>query len=338
MTRPLAILGLSLILVLGPGATAVALGPRGVKPKETKETRSVLALSDDLRNEVYVVLEKGTRSPDMSTRALAVENIALVREETTKDYVIDALKDPQWEVRRAAIRSLVRLRNSAYRTDLARAIVDSSLYRTSLSPLPILFEMEETEAFELLIEVAGKAGEVLPEVMLFLRERNREFLMRFIEKGREVAEIRAYLMQHLEEFGTPETYPLLAAALPNMDKGDLVRVLGFLKTLSRDYPMPFLAGYLKSPDEEIQLAAAEVAAARGEDVAVDLLLPLCDSNEVVDQVRCLEALRGVAKHPDVVERAKMFLYGDPNAQTLYSAYDLLTRAGVEEIYDRIYKQ
>lgn len=333
--RRLFSLGLAVVMVIGIVSNVEALEPRGKKSRRGSKSP---AMSDDLKNELYVVLEKGTRSPDMATRALAVENVALVKAETTKDYVIDALKDPQWVVRRAAIRTLIRLGNPAYRKDLARAVTDQSLYNGDRSPLPLLLEMDRKEAFGLLIEIAKKTGDVLPEVMAFLREKDRDFLMAFLEEGKEIPEIRAYLMKHLVEFGTPETFPLLASAIPSLDKAELLQVFGFLKTLGTDYPMPFLKAYLKSDDEETQLAAAEVAAIRGDTVAVDILLPLCDYNEVKDQVRCLDSLRGVAKHPDVVERAKMFLYGDPNAQTLYAAYDLLTTAGVEEIYDRIYKQ
>ncbi len=335
MMRRLFSLGLAVVMAIGIVSNVEALEPRGKKSRKGKTSP---AMSDDLKNELYVVLEKGTRSPDMATRALAVENVALVKAETTKDYVIDALKDPQWVVRRAAIRTLVRLGNPAYRKDLARAVTDQSLYGGARSPLPLLLEMDRQEAFGLLIEIAKKTGDVLPEVMAFLREKDRDFLMAFLKEGKEIPEIRAYLMQHLQEFGTPETFPLLASAIPSLEKAELLQVFAFLKTLGTEYPMPFLGVYLKSADEEIQLAAAEVAAVRGDTVAVDILLPLCDYNEVKDQVRCLESLTGVAKHPDVVERAKMFLYGDPNAQTLYAAYDLLTTAGVEEIYDRIYKQ
>ncbi|MFH1532003.1 MAG: HEAT repeat domain-containing protein [Pseudomonadota bacterium] len=334
--RRLIFLGLAVVMVIGVVSQAEALGPRGRNPKMSQ---GASAMSDDLKNELYVVLEKGTRSPDMATRALAVENVALVKAETTKDYVIDALKDPQWIVRRAAIRTLIRLGNPAYRKDLARAMVDQSLYAGESSPLPLLLEMERAEAFELLVEIAMKTGEVLPDVMAFLREKDRDFLMEFLKVGKEIPEIRAYLMEHLQEFGTPETFPLLASAIPSLGKAELLQVFGFLKTLGTDYQMPFLSAYLKSDDDqEVQFAAAEVAAARGDAVAVDILLPLCDDNEVRNQVRCLVSLKGVAKNPDVVERAKMFLYGDPNAQTLYAAYDLLTVAGVEEIYDRIYKQ
>ena len=339
MTRRLVSLCLTLVVVLGLVSAVEALEPRGQKSGKRSAKKAPLIMSDDLKNEVYVVLEKGTRSPDMTTRGLAVENIALVKEDTTKDYVIDALKDPQWVVRRAAIRSLIRMDNPAYRTDFARAVVDRSLYRGDLNPLPLLLEMDRSEAFALLTEIAGKTGDVLPDVMAFLRENDREFLMEFLKKGKEIPEIRAYLMEHLEEFGTPETFPMLVSAISSLEKKELLKVFGFLKTLGTEYPMPFLKGYLMDDsDEEIQLAAAEVAAGRGDTVAVDILLPLCDFNEVHDQVRCLVALKGVAKHPDVVERAKMFLYGDPNAQTLFAAYDLLTTAGVEEIFERIYKQ
>ena len=334
MMRRLVFLGLVMVMVSGVVSQAEALGPRGKKGKVEKAP----AMSDDLKNELYVVLEKGTRSPDMATRALAVENVALVKAETTKDYVIDALKDPQWVVRRAAIRTLIRLGNPAYRKDLARAVTDQSLYSGDRSPLPLLLEMNQKEAFELLVEIAKKTGEVLPDVMAFLRENDRVFLMEFLKVGKEIPEIRTYLMEHLQEFGTPETFPLLASAIPSLEKAELLKVFEFLRGLGTEFPMPFLATYLKSDDEEIQLAAAEVAASRGDTAAVDILLPLCDYNEIKDQVRCLTSLRGVAKHPDVIERAKMFLYGDPNAQTLYGAYDLLTSAGVEEIYDRIYKQ
>ena len=129
--------------------------------REKKGKKGTTALAADLSNEIYAVLERSTRSADMETRSLAVLNLARVRPETVKDYVIDALKDPQWIVRYAAIRALINLDNPAYREALGQAIANSVLYENpKRSPLNLILALPFDEAVQLLEEALTKVEDV----------------------------------------------------------------------------------------------------------------------------------------------------------------------------------
>lgn len=119
-------------LALALATTAAAGGKKG---KKGKKAAPASVMDKDLENEVFVVLERGTRSADMETRATAVEYIAHVRPETVKDYVVDSLKDPQWVVRYGAVKALILIKDPAYRKSLGAAVANSTLYeKRALSP------------------------------------------------------------------------------------------------------------------------------------------------------------------------------------------------------------
>lgn len=327
-------------MILASTATLSAkAAPAKGKPAAKKNGKTpVVELSPDLANEIYVVLEKGTRSPEMQTRALAVANIAIAKPESTKDYVEDALKDPQWIVRRSAIETLIKLGNPVYRKELARAVMDVSLYEGPLSPLPMLSTLPRQEAVDLLVEVSAKLADGSAKIFDYLLAHDRELLLQVFAVAKDSAGVKDYLMANLEKLCTAENVPIVDMLLDGLDKNQQLKVLEFFKNMEGNVPAPFIPRLAKSADKDINEAAVELSALRGDKTAAKAILPWCDSKMEARQLRCLRALRNLGTDKAVAEKAKMFLYGDPSPEVLYAAYDLLTRAGAEEIYDRVYKQ
>lgn len=323
-------------LALALATTAAAGGKKG---KKGKKAAPASVMDKDLENEVFVVLERGTRSADMETRATAVEYIAHVRPETVKDYVVDSLKDPQWVVRYGAVKALILIKDPAYRKSLGAAVANSTLYeKRALSPLNLVLSLPAKEAIQLLGEALVKVEDVRDIIFKEIFKKDSPLAKQFYEGLREVPPVKAWVMNNLQIFADKNMYPLLVKTLPSLEKADLLKAFKFMETLDDTYDVSFLKKYLKDQDIDLVEGAAFILGKRGNVTAVELILPMCDENDVHRQLRCLNAVRGAPNHPEVKERAKLFLYGDPDPDVLYAVYDIFTLAKDDSIYDRMLKR
>ncbi|MBM4353461.1 MAG: HEAT repeat domain-containing protein [Deltaproteobacteria bacterium] len=319
------------------GSAAAVAGPKKL-PKVVAPT-----LDKDLANEIFAVLERGTRSADMETRATAVSSIARVRPEVLKDYVVDALKDPQWIVRRASIAALIRIKDPAYRESLGQSIANATLYeRKELSPLALVLSLPMEEAIQLLEEALTKVQDVRDLILKEIFKKDSPLAAQFYEGLRKIPAVKQWVMDNLSIFKDPKMYPLLVKTTPELEKGDLLKVFKFLETLDPSYDVSFLKTYLQPPkkgvappDEEVVEGAAFILALRGDPQGVEIILPICDENDIHRQLRCLQGIKGLATDPEVKERAKLFLYGDPDPDVLYAVYDIFVTAKDDSIYDRV---
>lgn len=310
--------------------------PTLARNKKSKGKVAETTLQEDLANEIYAVLERSTRSADMETRSLAVLNLARVRPETVKDYVIDALKDPQWIVRYAAIKALIGLNNPAYREAMGQAIANSVLYENPRhSPLNLILSLPFDEAVQLLEEALTKVEDVRDIILKEIFKEGSPLARQFYNGLRKVPAVQTWVMSNLQIFKNTEMYPILVQTATELQKAELLKVFKFLEGLDRKYDVTFLRSYLKEKDDQIRNGAAFILATRGEEAAVEMMLPMCDENDVQRQLRCLQAVKGLPTSPAVRERAKLFLYGDPKPEVLYAVYDIFTLAKDDSIYDRM---
>jgi HEAT repeat protein len=316
--------------------TVVIAAPTLARSKKPKTKATQATLDPDLANELYAVLERATRSADMETRSLAVLNLARVRPETVKDYVIDALKDPQWIVRYAAIKALIGLNNPAYRESLGQAIANSVLYeKPERSPLNLVLSLPTDEAVQLLEEALTKVEDVRDIILSEIFKEDSPLARQFYTGLNKVPVVQTWVMNNLRIFKNPEMYPLLVKTVPELQKAEKLKVFTFLEKLETSYDVSFLRPYLKDTDDQVREGAAFILATRGDTTAVEMMLIMCDENDIQRQLRCLQAVRGVPNHPPVLERAKLFLYGDPAPEVLYAVYDIFTLAKDDSIYDRM---
>lgn len=314
--------------------STVSAASRKKAPKKPVEVTPVLEPA--LAQEIFVVVEKGTRSADMATRAFAVEGVWRVDPVKAEAYVVDAVQDPQWVVRYTAIKTLIRMKNEAYRKPLVNAVANPALYEEpERSPLTLVLRLEKPEAIELLRESIVKVEAVRDLIFAEIFKKDSPIAREFYESLRDVPEVKSWVMEHLDVFKDKALYPLLVKTIPTLSKEELLKVFAFVETLDATYEVGFLDSYLKGKDEELKEGAAFILTSRGDRRGLEIMLPLCDENEMKRQLRCLNAIKGVPTDPDVVERARMFLYGDPDPQILYAVYDLFTRAGDSSIYERM---
>lgn len=324
------------VVILAISVALASTADAGRKKNKKQKADAPAGLSEDLTNEVWAVFERGTRSADMQTRAQAVLTLGRIRPEKATVYTTDALQDPQWIVRHSAIRAMIRAGNPAYRKTLGAAVANSRLYENpKLSPLDLVLELPTDEAIELLGTALEKVDDVRSIILQELFKEDSPLAREFYEGLRNLAPVKSWVMKNLDIFKDKNMYPLLVKTIPQFSKQELLRVFKFMEGLDQSYDYQFFYKYMDDDDQETSEAAAINLGIRGEHKAVDFFLGMCDENDVRRQLRCLDGAVGVYSHPDVSERAKLFLYGDPDPEVLYKVYDLFCRAKDDSIYDRM---
>jgi len=324
-----------LCLAVAVAVLSLCAAPASAGPKKP-EKKAVVGLDPDLANEIFAVVERGTRSGDMETRAMAVGSIARVKPEVVKDYVVDALQDPQWVVRYHAIKALIVLKNEAYRPILAAAVANRTLYdNPTLNPIDLVLMLPPTEAIQLIEEALVKVEDVRGILLAEIFRKDSPLARDFYEGLRKIPAVKSWVMSNLEIFKDQAMYPLLLKTLPEFSKSEVLTVFAFMEGLDKSYDVSILDGYLKDKDDEIVEGAAFVLALRGNEKAVEVVLPICDENEIRRQLHCLKSIKGAPTNPEVLERAKLFLYGDPDPEVLYATYDIFALAGDDSVYQRM---
>ena len=330
--KPYVLLTVAALTIAAFVPAAYALQPKA----KDKKAEKIGVLETDMENEVWAILERGTRSSDMETRSMAVEYLMRVRPETARNYLVDSLSDPQWIVRRAAIKALIAAGDEAYRKTLAAAVANVVLYeKPQLAPLSLVLGLPPTEAVQLLDEALTKVPEVRDIILKEIFKKDSPLAAQLYDGLSKIPQVKAWVMNNLTIFADRNMYPLLVKTLPELSRDELLKVFTFLETLDATYEYSFLTKYMADKDEEIAVAAAFNLGLRGVDAAAEVLLPLCDENDVHRQLRCLGGIKGIPNNPDVKERAKLFLYGDPDPEVLYAVYDIFTRANDDSVYERM---
>jgi HEAT repeat protein len=267
-------------------ATAASAGPR-----------------EDIAEEAWVVVEKGTRSGDMTARARAAETLGKIPGKDVAPYLKEALLDPQWPVRRGAIKALVMKGDPQGKARIIEALKDPGVPIED-DVLDLLSVLAPAEGLSLLIDAVTKAD-----------NPNRDKLIKaVIAKGPEVAApvLSAGLAkgdplfaQHLADVRVPDRAAL--AALLAKDKNGAVVTAALAWAIEAAIPVPAatLKPLLKAKDDAQRYAAAELLARQGDATAVPVLLPLAD-RDAASQLRFLKAA-AAAPSADVLPRLKKYL-------------------------------
>lgn len=246
----------------------------------------VIAEPVPIQEEAWPILERGTRSGDMLARAFATAALPDVVGRDTEAYLKEALTDPQWTVRKAAIRVLAGRGDAQARTLVADALRDPSL--------PLV-----EDAFDLVGAFKGTEGrEIFVKTFLDAAVPTRQALARaLVAQAADVAVpcFEAGLLQGDElTLRTLTQAPLLTrdALLALLVRSRDARVVGAVLDLALAetiaLPPDGLTPLLKSKDNNLKYKAAELLARTGDVQAVKVLRPLADGDEAA-RLRFLKA-------------------------------------------------
>jgi HEAT repeat protein len=286
---------------------------------------------EDIAEEAWITIEKGTRSGDMIARAKAIEAMGRIPSHDTAGYIKEALLDPQWPVRKAAFKVMVFKGVADGKARIVESLRDAGI--------PI-----EEDVFDMLSAFAApEALALLVDATMRTDNPNRDKLLRAaITRGPEAA-------APLLSIGLAKGDPLFAQRLADVrltdrialastlakDKNPAVVTASLAWALEADIILPAttLKPMLKSKDEASRFAAAELLARQGDASAVAVLLPLAD-RDADSQIRFLKAA-AAAPSPDAIPRLKKFLAPETSADMLMWVYLAFAKSTDEDVRKRV---
>ncbi len=293
-------------------------------------------LSSGVERQLFEILESGTRSSDIPARGRSVEAIVHLRPEESAKYALDALGDPQWLVRRGALKGLIRVGHAGVDKALGSELIKA---RPPLVPevLEVFALLPQERAVALLFNVLDTPEAPNPEVVIEALVASggplaeAAFTRAFGGRGEPHPLFRAALPKL-----NGDSLPLLAAAAESSNPEVLSEVLGVARELPEDASLGFLLPLLRQRDGALRVAAAKVLAARGFKEAIPVLLPLLEGENVDQQEPVLHALAGVPT-PEVLRAAEGVLTArlipDPTefARLADGVFSIFAAAGDKEL-------
>lgn len=289
-----------------------------------------------VEDKAFLILEKGSRSGDMEARALSLLGMVMLKGKNILPLITDALKDPQWIVRRSAIIALIKLRNNKYVEELKSALRDPSV------PL-------HSDAFEILSNLSDKDTiKFFMEPVLEKASQTRLALLQSaINKG---GEILLEVIRQCYSSSRQDVIEDLQKLLPSVSKTDREKVCELLTGLKSveairfgleliekweiKPPLKNLKNLIKLKEKDISLKSAEILALSGDSSALNYLKPLLNSKKMQEQQRFLNAAKYSATK-DLIPEIRKFLHPDTPADILQLVYDIYAHVGDETIQQKV---
>ncbi len=259
-----------------------------------------------LPDEAWAVIERGTRSGDMFARAWATAALPLVTGQDTEAYLKEALTDPQWQVRKAAIQVLAARGDAQAKTLVADALRDPSVPLVE-DTFDLVGAFKGNEGRDLFLKALLDAG-VPTRAMLAkaLVTQAPEVAATYFEAG--LAQGDELVVRTLSQMPLLARDATMAILLRSHDPKVLSALLDMGIAGTVDLPADGLTPLLKSKDAETRYRAAELLAQDGDKAAVKTLRPLADGNDAA-RLRFLKAA-AAAPSPEYHGLLKGFLAPD----------------------------
>lgn len=303
---------------LGLAAPQSALAKRG-KGKKAKAAKSA---GPDLTAKAVMQLKNSTKSGDFATRAAAVAGLGKVPKKQRKEVVPmvkEALKDAQWQVRRAAIEALLNLGDKSWE----KAIGDAMALR-GLDParevLPLLEPLGVKRGVALVKKVLGTPKFDGPErYSKALGARGGEwmvasYLMGTALKGQAGDAFR----NNLAALPLPDAMPVYKAVLHKQTPAIQAAVITRVAADKRLKDIDFVAKALKSKDAKVTFAAALALAHRKNAAGKSLLVAALAGDNEADKLAALTALREIP-NKDLYPALQPFTRSDKTPINVLSA-------------------
>ncbi|MFT7578620.1 MAG: HEAT repeat protein [Myxococcota bacterium] len=251
-------------------------------------------------------LERGTRSGNFATRAMAVEALGYApkKHATAAAAINDALSDPQWNVRRAAIEALRNTRNKTWKAAFIDALRDPKV-SLELQLTPLFREIGVKETLKI-VKTALKDPKFPAPERLARRFATMDgpgangvaWLVPAYTMGLKLSKGPGRDAFQAELAGLPlpaaaPIYKKLFKKFPAATKTAIVERLATMKPAGMNkskLDLTFIKVLLKSKDEALAFRTAVVLAGHGDSAGKKILLAAAQG---ADEARKMEALRAL---------------------------------------------
>ena len=265
-------------------------------------------LDPEALGQVYDVLQRGARSGDHAARALAVGSLLRTGKPEARAIVTDALKDPVFEVRAAAVRALSAVGEPAYLATFYRDLGNPQLDMVR-QLMPVFTVLPEKDAVALALRLMK--DDKAPTRNDFMAAMARapgprlDALLKGLMTSKDAA-LRQGATNFVLTLRGKGALPALRLLVGSSDRAVQLKALEALAGIEAGVDVSFARKLLRSKDKDVAVRAAEVLARHGDGSGVKLLLPLLDSKDAAELLRGLDALAPVAGADAVAAVARFF--------------------------------
>jgi len=253
----------------------------------------------DLIEKSMLTLERGAKAGDFDVRALAIEGLGNGDKKRALTPVKDALVDPQWNVRSAAIGALRALKDPQWEKEAQKAVCEMGV-DPELGVIPLVEDLGPAKAVPIILKGLEAKDCPRPDryVMAFIRKGGDWFVPAFKAGLKSPsADVKAAFDKELPTLPLVAALPLykegFAKYPPELQKSLLRRLaeakvedvqdIGFVKPLLKS-----------SKDADTQFQLAYLLALRGDASGKATLVAALSGTSVVQKVLSLQALEKIA--------------------------------------------
>ncbi|MCB9728305.1 MAG: HEAT repeat domain-containing protein [Deltaproteobacteria bacterium] len=286
-------------------------------------------LPPEMQARAAATVTSAVRSGDFATRAAAVEALGNLPKATALPLLTEALQDQQWQVRRAAIRGLLELRDRSWEPALIAAVASERLDpRTEV--LPVLEPLGTKQALSIIKKAMEQKDFPRPDRWVdALVRAGGDWMIEGMQMGMGLKAVgpRDAFMRKLPDLPLPQAVPLYAKVLAKQPVEVQIRVLDRVSKTPEVEDVGFIAPFVNAKDPKLAFEAATVLARRGDPRGKAILVKAASSE---DEARRLEAIRAMEAigSEDLFPTLKPIVEDDQSSvELLRAAYAVYAHAG-----------
>ena len=300
---------------------------------------SALAKPDkDLVERALVTLERGAKAGDFDIRAMAVEGLGFGPKKRTLSQVKDALADPQWNVRSAAIVALRSLKEKQWEAETAKAVCELAV-DPATGVLPLVEPMGSAKAVPFLLKALEQKDCPKPDrYVRVLVDKGDDWMVAAMRAG---IKVKTQPVREAFEAELPNL-PLLAAVGVYAAKDGLAKftpatqkvIIGRLMTdpdAAEIKDLGFIKPLLKSTDAEVVFQTAALLGHRGDASGKAVLVDNASSADPARRMAALKALVNVADGPVFDLMRERIKDRETPYEELVAAYEVYLKSGSNKI-------
>jgi HEAT repeat protein len=281
-------------------------------------------LSKEMSTRAIQTLRSATQSGDFKTRAMAVQGLGNAPKKDVLATVKEALEDPQWQVRRATISALLRLKDKSWE----KAIIDA-MRSQSLGPkeevLPLLSPLGTKAAASLAKKAMDAKDFPKPDrYARALKETGGPLMVAVFEqalRSKNPETVEAFKLE-LATLPLPDAIPLYKKVLAKQSAEIQTAVLDRFLAGESIKEADFVGKLVRSKNSSVALKAAAICGLRGKKDGLKLLKEKVVSGTRDEKLLAFRAIIPIVSD-DMKDAATTILKNkDTDADLLRAAYGI----------------
>lgn len=286
----------------------------------------------DAVQKAFELLERGTRAGDFDVRATAVAGLGKAPKKDAILLLVDALKDPQWKVRRAAIEALRELKDKRWEAELGRAACDPMVEEAEV--MSLLAVLKPDASMKLLQHHLGTKECVRPERYVTVLSRAEPDLMLAAFRGAEKAKagvVKEIFQQAVPALPLPAALPLYKAGFAKYPADVQATLIKRFADEKVEGDLSFVAAVLKQKESANHFVAAELLGLRGNAAGRAVLTAAATGADEALRLRALKALEPIAGAAEFELVKPIIKVRETPYDTLIAAYRVYVKSGSNKL-------